>query len=139
MSFETKAEFGVTFNPKMSSKQASDLWFNEVAPEIRDDPKYADLNNQMLQCKAEGIATLAKQLAYEVQQRLLDIEKAAVELAAAIANGILSLPAAIAAKIAALLDLNFSIDLAATCKQQLHVEIDKIVEEHLPDQSSSSI
>ena len=132
MSFESKVEFGVTFNPKMSSKQASDLWFAEVAPAIRNDPANAALDAQMLQCQAQSITASIKQLAYEVAQKIQDATQAIIDLAAAIAAGIAALPAQIAAKVAALLDINIEIGLAAGCKQLIHNEIDNIVPEHIP-------
>ena len=133
MSFETKAEFGVTFNPKMSSKQASNLWFTEVAPAVRNDPANAALNTQMLQCQAQSITASIKQAAYEIAQKAEDALQAIIDAAAAIAAGILNLPAQIAAKIAALLDINIEIGLAAGCKQLIHNEIDNIVPEYIPN------
>lgn len=132
MSFESKVKFGVTFNNKMSSKQASDIWFSEVPSSIRNAPENTALNNEMINCQAQAIQAFIKQTAYEIQQKAEDILKATVEAAAAIAAGIMNLPAQIAAKVAALLDLNIQIGLAASCQQRIHQEIDNLIPSHIP-------
>lgn len=134
MSIETKQVFGVSMNPKMGTRKLTKIWFEEVDEEIRK--KYPDLNAKMEECRSVNLSLDIKTNLKEIKQDIEDATIAAINAAAAIAAGILTLPADIAAKIAALADLNLSIEFQASCKKQLHREIDKIVPEHLPDEEN---
>lgn len=134
MSIETKKKFGVTFHSKMSSRKVTKLWFEEVSQEIRD--QYPDLNEKMEACRKNIEIFDAKQKVKETKVKIADATEAAVTAASAVIAGIVSLPADLAAEIAAIADLNVSIDLAEGCKKELHKEIDKIVPEHLPDEEN---
>lgn len=134
MSIETKKKFGVTFNPKMSVKTMTNLWFDEVEPEIR--LLYPDLNKVMEDNRKKVIVFGVKQKVKEIKVDIENTTIAAVNAAAAIAAGIVSLPADIAARIAALADIDLSIDIAASGKTQINREIDKIIPEYLPDEEN---
>lgn len=134
MSIETKILFGVTMSPKMGSRKMTKLWFEEVDEDIRD--LYPELNAKMEECRVVNETLDIKQKAKEIKKDIQDATIAAVNAAAAIAAGILTLPADIAAALAALVDLNISIELQASCKKQIHQEIDKIIPSYLPDEEN---
>lgn len=134
MSIETKQVFGVTMSPKMGTRKLTKIWFEEVDKEIRD--QYPDLNAKMEECRVTNQTLDVKQAIKEAKQDIEDATIAAVNAAAAIVAGIVSLPADIAAKVAALADLNISISFQESCKKALHREIDKIVPSHLPDEEN---
>lgn len=134
MSIETKILFGVTMNPKMGAKKMTKIWFDEVDEEIRN--LYPDLNAKMEECRTINEILDLKSEAKETAKDISDTTTLAINTAAGIAAGIVTLPADIAAEEAALADVETNIGLADDCKEQIHQEIDKIIPEYLPDEEN---
>ena len=134
MSLETKIKFGVTMNRRMGSKKMTDIWFNEVDEALRES--YPELDAKMKECRTLNETLDIKQ---KIKETAKDVKDAAAEVVATVTvpppAGI-AVAAAIVAEQAALLDVNISIGLQNTCKNELHQEVDKIIPSYLPDEES---
>lgn len=126
---ETRATFGVSFHPKMSSKKMTKLWFNEVTQEIRD--KYPDLNDIMLTCQANDLAFDASQLTKEIKLDAKRLAEEAANAAAALAAGLVAYPLTIIDAINSVIDMEANINITANCKQAIHSEIDEILPDYI--------
>lgn len=131
MSIETRRKFGATFSPKMGVRKCTKIWFDDeqVKPEIR--LLYPDLDATMDDCRLKISIFDAKQAIKDAKKKIEDTTIEAVNAAAAIVAGIVSLPADIAAALAAQIDLDISIDLESKCKKEIHEAIDVIIPTYL--------
>ena len=126
---DTRAVFGVSFHPKMSSRKMTKLWFNEVTQEVRD--KYPDLNQVMLTCQARDLALDASTVTKELKLEAKRLAEEAASAAAALAAGLVAYPLAIIDAINSILDMEVNIGLTQGCKTHIHLEIDEIIPEYI--------
>lgn len=128
---DTRATFGVSFHPKMSTRKVTKLWFNDVTQEVRD--KYPELNEAMELCRSHDLALDTSQITKELEleaQKLLD---EALAIASSIVNGILAYPTQVLKAVQAIADLKININTTTSCKTKLHQKIDDILPEYIED------
>ena len=126
---DTKAVFGVSFHPRMSSRKVTKLWFNEVTQEVRD--LYPELNEAMLACQGKNLALDTSQITKELELEAKRIQDEAVAAAAALAAGLVAFPLAVIKAIQSIADMEINLGITKGCKSLLHLEIDKVVPDYI--------